>query len=81
MLTEIENQQSAKEVKSWPDLAIGLYDKLTGRGAEIIYDFRNMEIQVPDKVGAAAEHTVWKVSGVLIIRTRDTKAEEHTGAK
>ena len=25
--------------KTWPELAIGLYDCLTGRGAEITYDW------------------------------------------
>lgn len=27
-----------KETQTWPDLAIGLYDKLTGRNAEITYE-------------------------------------------
>ena len=35
------------DTQSWPDLAIGLYDKLTGRNAEITYEFDNMEIMVP----------------------------------
>ncbi len=57
------------ETKSWPDLAIALYERLTGRGAEIAYDFRHIELQVPDKVGPDAVHTLWKLNGVLIIRT------------
>ena len=32
---------------NWPDLAVGLYDRLTGRGAETMYDFDNMEVAVP----------------------------------
>ncbi|MBK7750167.1 MAG: hypothetical protein IPP57_20590 [Candidatus Obscuribacter sp.] len=58
--------------KTWPELAIGLYDKLTGRGAEISYDFKDLEIWVPSKTGNDAEHAKWKVNGVLSIRTRDT---------
>ena len=27
------------DTRNWPDLAIGLYDKLTGRNAEITYEF------------------------------------------
>jgi hypothetical protein len=57
------------DTKNWPDLAINLYERLTGRGAEIAYDLRNIELQVPNKVGPDAEHTLWKVNGVLIIRT------------
>jgi hypothetical protein len=59
---------------TWPELAIGLYDKLTGRGAEITYDFRDFEVQVPSGTGAAASHALWKVGGTLKIRTRDQSA-------
>ncbi len=34
----------AKGTNTWPELAIGLYDSLTGRNAEITYDFENMEV-------------------------------------
>ena len=56
---------------TWPDLAIDLYDKLTGRGAEISYEFDNLEIGVPSDTGPAAATASWKLSGVLRIRTRD----------
>ncbi len=59
------------EVKGWPDLAIGLYDLLTGRGAEITYELQNVEILVPDRIGPDAVHTKWAVSGTLRIQTRD----------
>ena len=32
----------------WSDLAIGLYDRLTGRKAEITYEFDNMKIRTRD---------------------------------
>lgn len=57
--------------KSWADMAIGLYDKLTGRNAEITYEAENLEIWVPNEVGEQAVHTRWKVNGVLKVRTRD----------
>ena len=59
------------ETTSWPDLAIGLYDKLTGRGAEITYKFENLEVLVPSNAGAQAEHAMWEVNGTMKIRTRD----------
>lgn len=59
------------DVKSWPDLAIGLYDLLTGRGAEITYELQNVEILVPDRIGPDAIHTKWVVSGSVRIRARD----------
>lgn len=56
---------------TWPDLAIDLYDKLTGRGAEISYEFDDFEIAVPNGTGSAASTANWKVKGLLKIRTRD----------
>lgn len=40
--------QTTPNSQTWPDLAIGLYDKLTGRGAEITYEFHGLEISVPN---------------------------------
>ena len=64
-----DNTKSSKDVKSWPDLAGELYDKLTGRGSEISYVFDNFKVDVPDKVGPDAIHTRWGVSGTLKIHT------------
>ena len=57
---------------NWPDLLIGLYDNLTGRGAEITYEFDNMHIKIPSGTGASAEHAEWVLHGTMKIRTRDT---------
>ena len=65
------------QTKSWPELAIGLYDKLTGRGAEIEYEFDDFELLVPSGVGENVEHARWKMSGTIRIRTRDP---QHGGA-
>ena len=57
--------------QTWPELAIGLYDKLTGRGAEITYELHNLELHVPSSSSANAEHALWKISGTVKIRTKD----------
>lgn len=62
------------ETKTWPELAIGLFDALTGRGAEITYNFEDMDIHVPSKVGASAEHAHWKVNGTMKITTQDNNS-------
>jgi hypothetical protein len=62
-----------KDTRNWPELAIGLYDKLTGRGAEINYKFENLEIHVPSSTGAEAEHAKWRLNGSLRINTEDRK--------
>lgn len=57
---------------TWPELAAGLYDALTGRNAEITYDFQEMEVFVPARTGGEkVEHAHWKLNGVLKVRTRD----------
>jgi hypothetical protein len=60
-----------EHTKNWPELAIGLYDRLTGRNAEITYEFENMQVKVPSGTGANAEHAEWHLNGVIKIRTRD----------
>lgn len=55
----------------WPDLAIGLYDKLTGRDAEITYEFSDLEAMVPSGTSTDWPRAQWKLNGVVKIRTRD----------
>jgi len=59
------------DTKTWPDLAIDLYDRLTGRGAEITYEFEDFELHVPSSASPDATHANWRMSGVVRIRTRD----------
>jgi len=62
-------EQKLEDTKTWPELAMGLFDQLTGRGAEITYIFENMEVYVPSSTGANAEHALWRVNGTMRIRT------------
>lgn len=66
------------DTQTWPDLAIGLYDKLTGRGAEITYEFQNLEVSVPSSASEAANHAKWRVSGTVKIRTKDDATAART---
>lgn len=63
--------KQATEPQTWPDLAVSLYDRLTGRGAEITYEFNDMRVAVPSTVGADATTTPWRVDGTVKIRTKD----------
>lgn len=64
-------EERIDETTTWPELAIGLYDRLTGRGAEITYEFTDMEVDVPSKTGEDAEHARWRVDGTLKITTEE----------
>lgn len=59
------------QTTNWPDLAIGLYERLTGRNAEISYEFDNMHLKVPSGTGPNAQHAEWVLSGTVKLRTRD----------
>ncbi|WP_246987238.1 hypothetical protein [Halorientalis marina] len=59
------------ETTTWPELAISLYDRLTGRGARITYEFEDLEIAVPSKAGEDAEHAHWEIDGTLKITTTE----------
>ena len=59
------------DTQTWPELAIGLYDKLTGRNAEITYEFEDFHVQVPSGTGKNVVHAPWRVQGTLRIHTRD----------
>jgi len=60
-----------EETTTWPDLAISLYDRLTGRGAEITYEFEDMSVSVPSGTGEDAEHAHWEVDGTVRITTSE----------
>jgi hypothetical protein len=64
-------ESTLHDTKTWPDLAIGLYDRLTGRGAEIVYEFQDFELLIPSSASPEASHAKWRMNGVIKIRTRD----------
>jgi hypothetical protein len=63
---------STEHTKNWPDLAVGLYDRLTGNNAEITYAFEKLNIEIPSGTGSDAEHAKWVLDGKLVISTRNT---------
>jgi hypothetical protein len=64
------------ETTNWPDLAIGLYDRLTGRNAEITYEFEDFELQVPSSASEDAKHATWKMTDTLRVRTKDNSEQK-----
>lgn len=64
----------SERTTTWPDLAIGLYDRLTGRNAEITYEMQDLRVDVPSGTGKDVGHAQWVLNGALRIRTRDGAA-------
>jgi hypothetical protein len=58
------------DTKTWPELAIGLYDQLTERNAQIEYDFDNFEVGIPSSTDANAARAHWKLNGAIRVTTR-----------
>ncbi len=61
----------AKDVLTWPELAVELYDKLTGKNAEITYEFHELEVFVPAHHAEDAPLARWKVNGTVKISARE----------
>ncbi len=60
---------------TWPEAAADLFDLLTGRKAEVTYQFENLEIHVPIETGPATEHAIWKLNGAIKVRAREDNPE------
>ena len=63
--------EKTPETNTWPELFVGLYERLTGNNAEISYSFDNFQIGVPASTAKDAPHAMWKFNGVLKITTRE----------
>ena len=65
--------ERTKDTTNWPDMFVGLYDRLTGSNAEITYAFDDMEIDVPSSTHEDAQHAHWKFNGVMRISSKDIR--------
>ncbi|MFZ5833280.1 MAG: hypothetical protein ACOY3P_24590 [Planctomycetota bacterium] len=73
------SSETRTDSRSWPDLAIQLYERLSARDAEINYCFRDFEVWVPSSIGPGAEHAHWRLSGTMSIDTRSRSAAPVAG--
>ncbi len=62
---------SDTDTRDWPSLTVGLCDKLTGRDAEISYEFSEFQVDIPSSTRDDAAHAQWKSNGLLRIRTQN----------
>ncbi len=68
-------EKTKTQQATWPDFAVGLYEKLSGRGSKITYELQDMEIFVPAKLGDT-DHFQWKLNSVVSISSQDETNEE-----
>ena len=65
--SEIED----KERVTFVDLGMALYERLTGRNATISYEFDNITVETPHRIGPETSKSAWKVNGTLRITTSE----------
>ena len=65
--------ESTKTTTTWPELAIGLYEQLTKRGAEITYAFDQLTVAVPAGAGEDL-NAKWQIDGTLRVSTSDRQS-------
>ena len=56
--------------RTWPELAVGLFDQLTERDAEIAYQFDEMQVGIPSAASPDADVARWHLNGTVRVTTR-----------
>ena len=70
------NQNSTDQAAQWANLLTELFDRLTGRGTEISYNFHNVEIDIPRAAGPQGNElgsAKWVINGRLAITAEAKK--------
>lgn len=79
-MTKISNDVTTKETTTqWADLMAQLFDRLTGKGARVTYNFENLEIDIPRAVGPQGQDlgsAKWTVNGRLTMTAEAHKASQ-----
>jgi hypothetical protein len=69
-MSQINDDKSKESSSQWTELMVELFDRLTGKGAEIAYNFQNLEIDIPKAVGPEGQQlgsAKWTINGRLVI--------------
>ena len=79
-MTKISNDVTTKETTTqWADLMAQLFDRLTGKGARVTYNFENLEIDIPRAVGPQGQDlggAKWTINGRLTMTAEAHKASQ-----
>ncbi|MBC7462176.1 MAG: hypothetical protein H7287_12510 [Thermoleophilia bacterium] len=64
---------------NWPELAEALYERLTGRNAEIAYNFDDFTLEVPRDTAPDSPRATWKMNGTLRVTTSEAGTRGSAG--
>jgi hypothetical protein len=76
MANSTKNEKSTEQTTQWANLLTELFDRLTGKGAEVAYNFENLEIDIPRAAGPQGSElgsAKWVINGRLSITARSNK--------
>ena len=65
--------ETEEKATQWADLMAQLFDRLTGKGAQVSYGFRNLEIDLPRAAGPEGQtlgSAKWVVNGEIVIKAQ-----------
>jgi hypothetical protein len=74
-VSKMTSSDKTSKSGQWADLLADLFDRLTGKEAEVTYTFDNLEINLPEAVGPDGKtlgSAKWTINGKILI-----KAEAH----
>ncbi len=69
------DEMRSTEVTNFADLGKEMWSYLTGKGAVIDYELRDMVIEVPRETGPDSPRATWKLNGTLRITTTDRDSD------
>ena len=76
MTNDATNEKSNQQAAQWANLLTDLFDRLTGKGAEVTYNFQNLEIDIPRAAGPQGTElgsAKWVINGRLAITAQSKK--------
>ena len=77
MANSTKNEKSTEQTTQWANLLTDLFDRLTGKEAEIAYNFERLEIDIPRAAGPQGQElgsAKWVVNGRMTITARSQSA-------
>ena len=76
MTNNTTNEKSTEQATQWANLLTELFDRLTGRGTEISYNFQKLEIDLPRAAGPQGSDlgsARWVINGRVAITAEAKK--------
>lgn len=80
-MTQHTNDQGAMQEtgSQWAELIAQLFDRLTGKGASVTYNFENLVIDIPKAVGPDGRNmgsAKWTINGKIMITAEAHQSSE-----